>query len=727
MLVALLVIGGAKLLGLAWPWLAVIAAATGVGIAVGIIIAIMHRPSTFDAALWLDRRLGLKERLSNALALTSASPSSASPVNDPEFIDLTVRESEAAAAAVAPRRVVPVKVDWTWPAWPIIGAAALAIGIFAPSMTWTPPLSEEERALIASRSQAAERIAQAAAMVRDVADPVVGDVATDEEIKAIEQLERDLAQGKADPSRATASAAKTLEDVADRLDAQAQESAIAQEELSRAIAEAEETIKDERLAPLAEALKAGDLDLAREAARNLLREVPELSPEARRQLAEDLESLARALDPQGPRDGLPSEATPPAADGESQPSHAQTPPGEEPGETKPPGETPQPREAEQPAEPSDPSSEPTPAQDPAQDPPPSEAPQEEPPRGDGQAPHEPEQSQPREQPDQTRDTRPNPQRDISESMRRLAEEMRRDAQQQPHPGEQPEQRQDTAQQQPSQQPGEQPTQQPRESPSQQPSETPAPQPGQSPSHQPGQERQAQPGETPTQQQPSPHPGEEPSAEPESTPTQVAEPTEDPSSHPGAASEQTVARPTPSSDGEPQEDQPDAGSDGRENLEQVLERLAKEQSRGREARERAEDMRRAARELLESASPQEREAMERWALEKMRERGQPSPLSRESWQPTHDTFDVRPAESPAEADERVIARWFSDEGVDRTGAVTHREAARTIQEAQKGAEQAIERQAVPRRHADLVRRVFQRYSERAGPAAIDAPDANSGRP
>lgn len=138
------------------------------------------------------------------------------------------------------------------------------------------------------------------------------------------------------------------------------------------------------------------------------------------------------------------------------------------------------------------------------------------------------------------------------------------------------------------------------------------------------------------------------------------------------------------------------------------------------------MRETARELLENASPQEREAMERWALEKMRERPPAQDAApRTPWRPDTETFDARPNEIPPDAAERVVARWFSDEGVDRSGATSRRETAEAVREAREGAERAIDQQVVPRRHADLVRRVFQRYAERTG--AADAPDAGSTRP
>jgi hypothetical protein len=123
-------------------------------------------------------------------------------------------------------------------------------------------------------------------------------------------------------------------------------------------------------------------------------------------------------------------------------------------------------------------------------------------------------------------------------------------------------------------------------------------------------------------------------------------------------------------------------------------------------------------------------MERWAREAAKEGGPPPS---EPWEGQTDLVDARePAGEGADgqrtdSSEHVIAEWFSNQGIDRSGAASTSPMTEQIQQAREGAEEAIEQQAVPRRHSELIRRIFGRYTQRAQgqeplPPPVDAPDA-----
>lgn len=129
----------------------------------------------------------------------------------------------------------------------------------------------------------------------------------------------------------------------------------------------------------------------------------------------------------------------------------------------------------------------------------------------------------------------------------------------------------------------------------------------------------------------------------------------------------------------------------------------------------ERLRERARQLEEEASPEEIRRAQQLARAMAAERGS-------AWQGRTEAFDARRESPAASPDDPVIGRWFGDgapgQGVSRQGF------GEAVREAASGAERAIENQAVPPRHADLIRRVFQRYVDRLPEASSDATDAKS---
>jgi hypothetical protein len=69
----------------------------------------------------------------------------------------------------------------------------------------------------------------------------------------------------------------------------------------------------------------------------------------------------------------------------------------------------------------------------------------------------------------------------------------------------------------------------------------------------------------------------------------------------------------------------------------------------------------------------------------------------------------PQDKPSE---RVIAEWYSDKPIQRDGSAPAPSPAEAMREAAASADRAVEKQEVPARYSDMVRRVFKRYSDQA---------------
>ena len=127
-------------------------------------------------------------------------------------------------------------------------------------------------------------------------------------------------------------------------------------------------------------------------------------------------------------------------------------------------------------------------------------------------------------------------------------------------------------------------------------------------------------------------------------------------------------------------------------------------------EQSERMRERAQELLENATPEQLEQLERWA-EAMREqqRTPPSELDNRATTPA----DLRPRDvTPEERErERTIAEWFSDQEPGE-GTPADADPGERVREAVDSALRAVEDQAVPVRRRELIKRVFDNVKEQS---------------
>lgn len=646
-----------------WPWLAIAPVAVLVSAACAWTLA--RRSSPIEAVGEVDRALGLRDRLSSAVALSLASAR-----QDPIFTRWAVADAESTAGGVRLRRVMPLRPEWTWIAWPLLSAASIAAVFLVPALTWKQSSPEAIRQT-AAREAAAQQVAAATEAAREALEAGPPEPATAEQLAALEELEAELARGQISPETARVKAARELDQLAGSLEQEARQRALEREALRERLAAAPSPDPDRArrgpASPLEDALRRGDLPGAARAAEDLAEQLDRLTPEEQRALSEDLEALAETLRSQGETAPPPAPPEPPAGltPEQAERLEQETNPEEIVRELERSGYDPESarRQAERVAK--------------------------------ENRERQAEQAA-REQSEQ-----------IEQSLREAAEEARRQAEQPPGPPDRPDAQPPQGDpRQPEAPSGEPPDRQPGEQ--RQPTEPPSgePQPGERPGQEPGQQPQPQPAPTPGEQPGEPQPapeqgqGEQPDQQPGEQPQ--PQPTAPPRPQPG--------------DGQLPEGEPPS-EQGVQRLRQTLERFSRSQEDAQRRFEQSERLREMSRQMMEQATPEERDQLRRWAESFQGERPDLPPAPARPWTGATEPVDARPPADPADPQrpdsERVIAEWYSDRTPDPDGRVPA-PAQGELREAARSAEQAIEQQVVPNRYADLVRRVFRRYGERAEP-------------
>lgn len=693
-----------------WALWAVIASA-GLGAILGLAGALWHRPSLAAAAAAADAHAGLKDTLVSGLML-------AMPGREHEdlgFSSLAIARAEGVAGGIRASQVVPIDPRRSW----ALGPAVLALGVFLAFFVppWgmgtasdRPRLALADPQTVTQTQQGIEDLARAIEAQRAGLD--AGDATDaqsterlDQQLERLREIEEELRAGRTDPQRAASDAASAATQAAETLEEQAERDLLADEALREALANLErqaerdesaqsgESVRDaaERLN---EALARGDLDRAAREAQDLLDRAqdPQASEQDRRAAAQRLREMAERLESAAsPREPTAEPPTPVPFEQQEQQQ-----------EQDPAARDDQPQEpvAEQPEAGEHPPTPPTPeasdAPDPARDEPTPDA--------DAISetdPRERARQQAREQ-----------QRELGEAMRRAADEVE---------GQQPEQ--DPMQ-------GEREEGSPQEQ--TEPDGTSRDRPDQ-PSQEPGQQEATEQG------QPQPQEGQESQEIQDSQEGQ----------------------------GQSPQEQPGQG------LAERLRQLADRPGRAQERKEQAEELRERAREAFDRMTPQEqRELLERLQQEQdqkgeeqggQQDREQDRELGREPGEGTQDMPDTDPRQresdtpggrqagedtgtpgrSPRTGDPweqelmdlasreqeardemmRTVAEWF---GPGRETPGQGPSPADEARRAARGAQEAIERERVPQRRSELIRRVFERYAERLGreQSANDPTDGGS---
>ena len=297
--------------------------------------------------------------------------------------------------------------------------------------------------------------------------------------------------------------------------------------------------------------------------------------------------------------------------------------------------------------------------------------------------------------------------------------------------------------QPSDQPGEQPGEQPVEQPTDQPGTQPGEQSEQQPGEQPG---ESQPGDPASENQPSGEQGQgQQQGQEQGQGEGQGQPNPD-ASEQGASEQQGRGQdgeqggePPPdagesgsgeSDSGEPGSGEPGSGQSGSGNpdsdqprsLSEELDRLADRQRQRRADEQRAAELRRKAQELLDDATPEERERLEEMAERLAQQNRLPQQGPTEPWDAAERTVDARdPNATPSDGDnEQVLAEWYNPEGDPADGVERGEASAQRLRDAAESAERAVEQQRVPPRYRRLVRDMYKRLQDRAAEREGAAP-------
>jgi len=282
----LVAVGAAKLAWLAGiPYWTLVAVPAVAGLVVGAGWAVTERWSRPHAAAWLDRTLGLNDRLRSALEFSAGT-------RDP-FVEAAVADAGGIARTADVPSAVPLRAGrgWWW--------AAAFLGVAASAALWVPQRRTGAESL-SPRAQARER-ERAAEQVR-AAVPTGGEAPTapgvERELDAVRQIERELARGEATAEGARTSAARALERAADAAERQAERIGERSDTVRSALAESARAGEDPGRGGtgISEALKRGDIGRAAEAAGALAQRAGDMSQEERRRAAQELAQLAKDLD-----------------------------------------------------------------------------------------------------------------------------------------------------------------------------------------------------------------------------------------------------------------------------------------------------------------------------------------------------------------------------------------------------------------------------------------------
>ncbi|MCA9293767.1 MAG: hypothetical protein KDA20_08135 [Phycisphaerales bacterium] len=294
--------------GIHWGWL------IGIPVALATLVAIVRiatiRRGPVHATWTVDRALALDERLSSAVSLAHRA------TTDP-FAQLAVEEAESVARTVNVRRAIPMHFGKWWYAWPVVAAAAIAIGILLQPMRLLADHIAIEQARLeeARRSDATAAIDEAIDAITPapeetpIDDPTIADAAepppeliAPEEREALEQIRKQLAQGERTPEEARSEAANVLGDAAEAREQRAEETR-AQEEALRKLLESmpqsapgDNTAGNRATQDFGRALRDGDLERAAKALEELQQQIEQMNPEQREQVAQELDDLAKELE-----------------------------------------------------------------------------------------------------------------------------------------------------------------------------------------------------------------------------------------------------------------------------------------------------------------------------------------------------------------------------------------------------------------------------------------------
>lgn len=693
--------------------------------------------SLVSAAAHLDRSNDLRDQLSSAIELASDAKEGH---QDHAFVTLAVSGGESAARLVRPGRSIPLRPDRLWIVWPLLSAAAVGAALLVPTLGRSFNQGADPSVVTSIRDSIASVAADLAQNIANEPEPEPAEQAA---LDRVRDIERTLESGAITPDDAITQAAAASERAARELADQAQRERV--ETLSDRL-EQINPAQTGNASDLAEALRTGNLSEAQRALQELNDRAANATDAERQQLADDLRALAEQIHRQEESDSTRATDDTDGDDAANAPTNSDKP--------------------------DPPTDDATSQREPAAVASPDSAPDADPPTS---APDQAsrEESEQAARNNAERESGQRDAEDLADRLRDMANEM--DPAQESTPDDQ--QDRSTQDRQPPSESAQEPSsnnpadntapgpteQQP------QPSE-PAPdeqgksgKPGdnaaesgdggeRSPESSPGDAKNQQEQSTGKPDQPATGGGsqkDEPGRQPTDAPQTGGEASEqatpsdtspdmpdNPDRHsPSETSDATDETGNTSSSG----DRPDKvrneqpGSDNREEpsdqpgstLDRALDQIEKLDRQQRESLRRqakSEHMRSRAEELLNGATPEQRQRLADLA-ERFRSEAPEGALDR-AWNPDTELMDARgrsdmnPEDARQAGTTEPIAPPDRESGVFRPSASPEQ-----VQQAAAAAERAIEGQAIPRRYRDYVRSVYRRFEEQsAQPAAPEGSDA-----
>ena len=251
--------------------------------------AIARRPfSPLNVALAIDDRLGLRERLSTAVSLTSTGVNS-------EAARAVIADAEQRAAAVDPRTAFPLCLSRraAWLALPLAATLLLAGLMPRLDLLQRKRREDQQKQETARVREEAVRLAQHARRLRRVAETIQMGEAT----RVVERMDA-LSRQLRDPSVTPKQALSRLSDLSDEIKSR-RESYQKAKDLSRAM---KETRGLEQTRDLAEKIKQGEYAKAADAVKNLMEKLRQgkLSEAETQKLGRELKRLAEMMKKDAP-------------------------------------------------------------------------------------------------------------------------------------------------------------------------------------------------------------------------------------------------------------------------------------------------------------------------------------------------------------------------------------------------------------------------------------------
>lgn len=270
-----------------WVFLALV----GLAIVVPAVWAWWTLPSASQAAMRVDHRLGLKDRLASGLF-------AASLAQDDPLAQQVMRDADRAAADIRLSQAVPVRFTRVW-GWVVPAAGVVALlALFMPAdlnLLRRGHNSSQEQTHEAQAQAARAQIVQARSLIRelDTQTPELSEADPAAVLKELAQLtQRDLS----DP-QAQRQAAAELSQVQDKLAQAKQEKEQAFRTLQNAMSQLD-TAQQGPANRFADALRRGDFDAAQRELESLARKVEqsELSESDKELLRQQLQQMSQQLE-----------------------------------------------------------------------------------------------------------------------------------------------------------------------------------------------------------------------------------------------------------------------------------------------------------------------------------------------------------------------------------------------------------------------------------------------